>query len=89
MVDFALKLAVGAIQFLIVVGIFAVLLYVSKFILNKFKGDPHFEYSRFFNPQEYLPEEELSSIRQVGYLIMILILVMLLFIDMHQILRLQ
>ena len=76
MADLILNGVVFTIQFLIVVGIFAILVYAGKFLLRKFKEDSHLETSRFFNPKEYLPEEELSSIRQVGYLIVILILVM-------------
>lgn len=63
-------------EFLIVLCIFCILVYIGKFVFKQFKDTSYFKSSRFFNPQEYLPEEELSTIKQVFYLIMIVILVM-------------
>lgn len=73
--DMVLILVGFLFHFLVVTGIFFALFYISRFIANKLKNNSYFESSRFFNPKEYLPEEELSSIRQLGYLIMILILI--------------
>ena len=63
-------------QLLVLWGFFAVLVYVTKFALNKIKTSNYFKESRFFNPYEYLPEEELDTIKQVYYLVMIVIMVM-------------
>ena len=64
------------VEFLIVLGIFVVLSYITKFAVNKIKSVSYFKTSRFFNPTEYLPEEEIHSMKQVFNLIMILVLTM-------------
>ena len=49
--------------------IFVVLFIAGKFIYKKLKDSN----SRYLNPMEYFPEEELESLKQVFYLIMMLI----------------
>lgn len=56
-------------EFLISILIFSILFAVGKFVYNKLKNNN----SRFLNPEEYFPEEELQTLRQVYYLIMMLI----------------
>ena len=62
--------------FLILFGIFMALRYIVKFAVGKISSMSYFKTSRFFNPTEYFPEEEVHSIRQILYLAMILILTM-------------
>lgn len=53
-------------QFLIEIAVFLVLLVIFRFFYNKIRYNSH----RLFNPTEYFPEEELHSLRQVFFLIM-------------------
>lgn len=66
------SLLVSIFRLLVAFGIFALLVYVSKFIVNKVESS-RFKNSRFLNPMEYFPAEEVSTLRQVFYLIMILV----------------
>lgn len=63
-------------QLLFAIGIFAALTYATKFIVNnaKFKS---LKDSKFFNPLEYFPSEEISNLKQVAYLVMILIFIVI------------
>ena len=63
------------IQFAVSLGIFIVMAYVGKFIYGKIKSSSTLKDSKFLNIEEYLPEEESTTIKQVFYLIMILIFV--------------
>ena len=74
------------IQLLVAVGIFAVLVYIGKYIVNRsrlvssFRNSrfsDHIADSKFSDPQEYLPSEEVLVLKQVFYLIMILVFVMI------------
>ena len=64
----------GELQFvlevIVTVIIFLIIFTIGKFIYNKVSNSD----SRLFNPHEYLPEEEVQSLKQVYYLIMMLIL---------------
>ena len=59
-------LSFSLIPFLIEIGIFLLLVGVGIFIRNKLTNSS----SRFLNPSEFLPEEELHTLRQVSYLIL-------------------
>jgi len=61
------------IQLVSAIVIFAILGYVGKFIVNKIKSLPRFKNSKLLNPLEYFPKEQILNFRQVYYLIMILI----------------
>ncbi len=61
------------VQLLVICGVFAVLWYIGRFAFNKIKSSSSFKSSRFLNLQEYLPEEEITTIKQLFYLTMILI----------------
>lgn len=75
MVDFA-SLAMGFLtDFVIIFVIFVIVILIGKYVFKRFKESSFFKSSRFSNPQEYLPEEELSTIRQVIHLIMIMVLI--------------
>lgn len=52
-------------QFVIVLLICIVLVYVGDYVLNKIKNNS----SKALNPREYLPEEEIQTLKQVFYLI--------------------
>ena len=53
-------------QFGLEVILFFIMVGIGSFILNKIKNNPN----RVFNPEEYLPEDELHTLKQVFYLIM-------------------
>ena len=56
-------------EFVISILIFGILFIVGKFIYKKLKNSK----SRILNPLEYFPEEEVQTLKQVFYLIMMLI----------------
>lgn len=64
-------------QILFAIVTFVVLVYVGGFILNKVESTSRFKNSRFANPLEYLPFEEIMSLKQVFYLIMILVFIII------------
>ena len=53
-------------EFVIVIIIFLVLVDIGTFINNRFKNNPH----SLLNSREYLPEEEIHTLKQVFYLAM-------------------
>ncbi len=65
------------IQFILVIAIFAILVYACKFTVNRVKSNSYLKDSRFSNPIEYFPQEKISSLRQVFYLIMIFVFIVL------------
>ena len=67
---------VSIFQILIVIGVFAALVYITKYIVNKSRLIAHFKKSRLSNPQEYFPSEEVFLLKQVFYLIVILVIIM-------------
>ena len=58
-------------------GIFAALIYLAKYIVNKGRLVARFKNSRISNPEEYFPSEEIFLLKQVFYLIVILVIVMI------------
>ncbi|WP_405296259.1 hypothetical protein [Methanobrevibacter sp.] len=64
-------------QILAAMGIFAVFVYVGRYIVNKGKLFFCSKDSRILDPREYFPSEELLSLKQVFYLMMILLIVMI------------
>ena len=65
-----------SIVYLLAIGaLFGIMCYAGRFIKNRFESSTDIKSSRFFNPTEYLPEEELTTLKQVFYLIMILFFV--------------
>ena len=73
--DYAFVLLI--IQLLVVAGIFVFLVYLAKFIGNKIKSSPSFKNSKFLNPLEYFPAEKLASLKQIFYLTMIFIFIVI------------
>lgn len=67
----------SAFQILAAVGIFAILVYMAKFIRNKVKSSSFIKNSKFANPLEYFPSESLFYLKQVFYMVMILILILI------------
>ncbi len=65
------------IQLLCVIGVFAFLAYASEYIVNKVKSSPGFKNSKFLNPMEYFPQEKILSLKQLYYLIMILVFIVI------------
>lgn len=61
------------VQLCTAIVIFAVLVYVGKFLFNKVKDSSYFESSKLFNLKEYLPYEQVTEIHQIYYLMMIVI----------------
>ena len=64
-------------QILVAMGIFAALIYLAKYIVNKGRLMARFKKSRLSNPQEYFPSEEVFLLKQVFYLIVILVIIMI------------
>jgi hypothetical protein len=64
-------------KFLIALGFFVLLVYIGKRIVNNDKLMEDFKNSRFFNPLEYLPSEEIYTLKQVFFLIMILVFIVI------------
>ena len=60
---------------LLSIVIFSVLVQICKYALIKVKSSDALKNSRLFNPREYFPEEELSTIKQVFYLSIIVLIV--------------
>ena len=57
---------VQILKFIAEIIVFLILMVVFSFILNKIHNSPH----KLLNPKEYFPEEEVHSLRQIFYLIM-------------------
>lgn len=66
-----LEILVLVIELLVFIGIFAVMLKVVKFVYGKITSNPRIMSHEFLNPKNYLPEEEISTLNQVFYLVMI------------------
>jgi hypothetical protein len=62
-------------QLLVAIGIFVVLVYVGKYIIPKSRLLARFKASRFSNPLEYFPSEGIMSLKQLFYLVMILVFI--------------
>ena len=56
-------------ELIITIIIFLILFIIGKYILKKLDNNK----SKFLNPHEYLPEEEVQTLKQVFYLIMMLL----------------
>ena len=63
------------VQLLCIAGVFVVMFYAGRFIKNRFESSADLKSSKFFNINEYLPEEEITTLKQVFYLIMIIFFV--------------
>ena len=64
-------------QILVAIGVFAALAYITKYIVNKGRLMARFKKSRLSNPQEYFPSDEVYLLKQVFYLIVILVIIMI------------
>ena len=64
-------------QILVAMGIFAALAYIAKYIVTKGRLIARFKKSRLSNPQEYFPSEEVFLLKQVFYLMVILVIIMI------------
>ena len=65
------EILVFVIELLILIGIFAVMIKFVKFIYDKITSNPRIMSHEFLNPKNYLPDEEISTLNQVFYLVMI------------------
>ena len=65
------------IELIITILVFLIMFGIGKVIYNKISASD----SRLLNPNEYLPEEEILSLKQVYYLIMMFILFVLILYD--------
>lgn len=65
------------IQLLVAAGIFVFLVYIAKFIVNNIKSIPGFKNSKFLNPLEYFPDEKLASLKQIFYLTLVFIFIVI------------
>ena len=64
-------------QILVAMGVFVALAYVARYIANNGRLINRFKKSRLSNPQEYFPSEEVFLLKQVFYLIVILVIIMI------------
>ena len=64
-------------QILVAMGIFAALAYIAKYIVTKGRLMARFKKSKLSNPQEYFPSEEVFLLKQVFYLMVILVIIMI------------
>ena len=64
-------------QILVSMGVFAALAYIAKYIVKKGRLRTRFKNSRIANPEEYFPSEEVFLLKQVFYLIVILVIIMI------------
>ncbi len=74
-------------QILVVIGVFAALVYITKYIANKGRLVARLKKSRLSNPEEYFPSDEVFLLKQVFYLIVILVIIMVclyLFFDWNE-----
>ena len=60
-------------QFFLALIIFSIVGYVGKFLIGKVKSSSKIRSSKLFNLKEYLPEEQISELHQIRYLLMIVI----------------
>lgn len=63
------------IEFIVIIVLFFVMTRVVKYAVPKIKQSKFFSSSRFLNPTEYFPDEEIFEIKQLFYLIMITLFV--------------
>ena len=59
-------LYINVVQFIVEIVVFMILMVITSFTMDKIRKSEN----RIFNPQEYFPEEEIHSLRQIYYLIM-------------------
>ena len=64
-------------QILFTIGIFVFLVYLGKYINNWLHSSPRFKNSKFMNPLEYFPSEQVMLLKQVAYLIGIFVFVII------------
>ena len=64
-------------QLLVAAGIFIFLVYIAKLIVNNMQSIPGLKYAKFLNPVEYFPEEKLASLKQIFYLSMVFIFIII------------
>ena len=72
-----MPILISIIQILCAIGVFAVLTYACNYLVNKITSSDQFKNSKFLNPLEYFPKEEVQNLRQVFYLTMMLIFIIL------------
>ena len=64
-------------QILVAMGIFVALVHIVKYIVNNSRLLARFKISRLSNPQEYFPSEEVFLLKQVFYLIVISVIIII------------
>ena len=73
--DILFSLVIFVIILFISIGLFSALVQIGIYSLRKIKASNFYNTSRLANPREYFPEEELSTIKQVCYLVIIVLIV--------------
>lgn len=73
--DMNIDLFEGVIEVLIIIILFFILFLITRYIIKKIqKHGNKFTDNKLLNPREYLPEEEISTLKQVYYLIILFLL---------------
>ncbi|WP_407374275.1 hypothetical protein [Methanobrevibacter sp.] len=75
MFGFIIDIILTIVLFMIIIGLGFAFMRVLCPIVEKIKNNPSVKSSRFLNPKEYLPEEEVFTMKQVFYLILIVLCV--------------
>lgn len=68
-------LVLAVLQIILAFVLFTVLGFVGRFTVSKIKSSDRIKNSKLFNLKEYLPNEEISELHQIFYLLMIIIFV--------------
>ena len=59
-------LYINIVQFIVIIVVFLILMVITSFAMDRIRKSDN----RILNPQEYFPEEEIHTLRQIYYLIM-------------------
>ena len=80
MIDLDISTIVDIVELLSIIIVFTILFFISRYIIKKIrKHENKFTNNKLFNPREYLPEEEISTLKQVYYLVILFLLFIFLF----------
>lgn len=72
-----MQILLQIIQIICAIILFGVLTYACNFLVNKIRSSPELKNSKFLNPIEYFPKEEVLNLRQVYYLVMIMVFIVI------------
>lgn len=71
------QILIQIVQILCAIAIFGVLTLACNLLVKKVKSSDWFKNSKFLNPTEYFPQEEVLNLKQLHYLIMIILFIVI------------